>query len=182
MRPGRRRRTPLSVLARARMDLSEVVEVLVIALVMAVVIYFALSEAFKTTVARAQLVELPAISTTLMTDFVVYRASHGDWPSSLDEAGARDPGQYNWSRRLESIDVGEGGTITATTSAENVVPQVAGQKLSYRPAELVGESGTPVVWVCASAQPPPGFELGGANNTTILGRYLPAACRDRTSE
>jgi len=69
-----------------------------------------------------------------------------------------------------------GGAMTITYG-NRVNPNLAGKKLTLRPAVVDGAPVVPIAWVCGRASVPAGMSVMGADATDLPAQYLPLNCR-----
>lgn len=69
----------------------------------------------------------------------------------------------------------ENGAITITYG-NRVNKNIAGKKLTLRPAYVVDAQAVPISWVCGTASVPEGLKTGKTNNTDFPVSFLPLDC------
>lgn len=149
------------------------IELLMVVAVIAILSLLALPS-FSDRIARQQ------VSDALeATDFVrkavggTYRAAE-KFPVDNVEASLPPPDKIV-SKFVSSVTVKDGvlDVVFAPTANANL----AGKRLTLRPAVVAGYPQVPVVWVCGASAVPDKMVAHGENQTTIAPLYLPLACR-----
>jgi type IV pilus assembly protein PilA len=136
---------------------------------------------------RSQVTEGMTLAGDLKASIAEYTAQVGEWPPSMIELGLGSgaAGTDKSGRYVEAVDVADGTiTITYGRDANAAIDQ---EFLSFRPLVNINQD---IVWVCGRADDPTnlatppdvpsgGATPSGANNTSVLDKYLPASCRSQ---
>jgi type IV pilus assembly protein PilA len=133
---------------------------------------------------RSQVTEGMTLAGDLKASIAEYTAQVGEWPATLAALGLGSGGATDKSGRyVESIDVADGTiTIMYGRDANAAIDQ---EFLSFRPLVNLNQD---IVWVCGNAADPlnlatppdvpsGGTTPSGADQTTVLDKYVPASCR-----
>lgn len=130
---------------------------------------------------RAQVSEAMALAAEAKVAMADFRKERGHFPANNISAGLATATSIigNYSDNLTVA----GGVITVTMG-NNANDAIDDMVLVMSPATPGGSvtSSSPIAWVCGNAAAPTGtIEVAGAGtaatNTTLLDKYLPAACR-----
>lgn len=132
--------------------------------------------AYQDYTVRAQVTEGLNLASAIKVAVAESYATNGTWPRDRRAAGFPSSAGATAGRYVESIDVAR-GVITITYGNE-ANAAIRGTTLVITPhATASGD----VVWVCGHAANPAGIRMlpsaGPSQETTILPKYLPAACR-----
>jgi type IV pilus assembly protein PilA len=133
---------------------------------------------------RSQVTEGMTLAGDLKASIAEYTAQVGEWPATMAQLGLGSGGGTAKSGRyVESIDVADGTiTIMYGRDANAAIDQ---EFLSFRPLVNINQD---IVWVCGDADDPlnlatppdvpsGGTTPSGANQTSVLDKYVPASCR-----
>jgi type IV pilus assembly protein PilA len=134
---------------------------------------------------RSQVTEGMTLAGDLKASIAEYTAQVGEWPNSMTELGLASGGLSKTGRYVSGVDVADGTiTITYGKDANAAINQAGGGQglLSFRPLVNLNQD---IVWVCGNADDPTdttetpsgGTIPSGANQTTVIDKYLPASCR-----
>lgn len=149
------------------------IELMVVVAVVAILAMLAIPS-YQDRVIRTQVAE----GVTLV-DFVresvqaFYKLQH-KLPADNTEAGlpaaAQIIGNY-----VSNVTVADGAMTI--TYGNRVNPNLAGKRLTLRPAVVDGAPVVPIAWVCGHAAAPEGMKLVGIDATSLPAQYLPLNCR-----
>ena len=120
---------------------------------------------------RSQVTEGLNLASDLKAGVGEYYAQNGSYPTltNLGIANATDKsGKY-----VTGITIAAGGSLDVTFGLQSN-SKISGKILSIRPAPNANGD---LVWVCGNKAVPSGASTTATNATTLVDKYLPAACR-----
>jgi type IV pilus assembly protein PilA len=123
---------------------------------------------------RAQVTEGLSLASDLKAGIAEWYAQTGDWAPTMTELGMSGGATIKAAKYVTGVDVVD-GTITITYGNQ-ANAKIATQMLSLVPGV---NPNSDVVWTCGDATTPSAADTTdtGANQTSLLGKYLPATCR-----
>jgi type IV pilus assembly protein PilA len=125
---------------------------------------------------RAQVTEGLNLAGDLKASIAEWYAQTGDW-ADLNQLGISGGATVKAAKYVTEVNV-DLGTITITygNQANKNIQPPNGDKLSLIPGVNQNKD---VVWTCGNATTPSASDTTGtgANNTSLLNKYLPATCR-----
>jgi len=133
------------------------IELMIVVAIIAILAAIALP-AYQNYTVRSKVSELIVAADACKTSVAEYYQSNGSLPTNLTSSGCSTQAtQY-----VASLDVGAGGVIKVTASADPGLSTAAGKFLYLTPTIKAADQ--PLLWSCVT-------------NTTIDSKYLPATCR-----
>ncbi|MCP4042393.1 MAG: pilin [Gammaproteobacteria bacterium] len=124
---------------------------------------------------RAQVEEAMALSEIAKQAISEYYTQTGGFPRDNAQAVIPVPNRLI-GNYVKNISVSEGAIHVRLGNRINA--HVDGRVVTLRPAIVSGSPESPMSWLCGNAQPVPGMEGIGNNQTSIPERYLPLTCRN----
>jgi type IV pilus assembly protein PilA len=121
---------------------------------------------------RSQVTEGLNLASDLKAGIGEYYAQNGTWPT-LAQVGVSGGATSKSGKYVLSVDVAANGVINVTYGLQantNIDMDI----LSIRAAPNANGD---LVWVCGNKAAPTGATPPGTNATTVINKYLPAACR-----
>ncbi len=137
------------------------------------------ANSIQSAVLRTQTIEAFSLTSAVKAEMIVHHAVHGEWPTDADDLASsplQDP--FELGKYVDRIELGDAGVLTVVFDADDTASGLRSGQLSYRPASLADNPGTPVLWVCGRHRPLDGFVASGTDRTTIDNMNLPSVCRE----
>lgn len=144
-------------------------------------------------IAIIALIAVPGVPEKLIRDRIVEAIKLADivkppiaaaWSATgklpVDNAAAGLPVADKIVNDMISAVAVESGAIQITFG-NKANAAIQGKVLSLRPGVVEDAKIVPISWVCGDAEPPNMMIVRGLNKTSVPARYLPLACRARTT-
>jgi type IV pilus assembly protein PilA len=128
---------------------------------------------------RAQVTEGLNLMSDMKAGVAEWYAQEGSWPSSLLQIGISGTASSKSGKYVKSIDLNKGTLVTTFGIQAN--SNITDKTLALQPK--VSPNGD-VIWICGERAPPsnaqdPSVASETASSLTdLVGKYLPATCRD----
>ncbi len=123
---------------------------------------------------RLQVQEATALADLAKGKVAAFYVDKKEMPNNNEDAGA--PAKEKIVSTLVTGVSIDSGAVTMTFG-NSVNSSIAGKNLTWRPAVVVGEPTTPMVWLCNTRPVPTAMTAMGVNRTDIPPKWLPIECR-----
>jgi len=149
------------------------IELMIVVAIIAILSSMALPT-FQDRVIRSQVGEGLQVAEFVRQSVTAYYARTKRMPADNAAAGLPEArlivGNY-----VDEIVVKDG--VVTITYGNRSNRNLAGKKLSLRPAIVEAAPAVPIAWVCGAASVPERMKAQGANGTTLPPTHLPVDCR-----
>jgi type IV pilus assembly protein PilA len=149
------------------------IELMIVIAIIGIMATYAMPS-FQDRVIRAQVSEGLGLSEFARQAVQAYYAKHRRMPRDNAAAGL-PPADRIVGNYVTELAVNEGAIVLSFGNRSN--RNIAGKKLSLRPALVEGYPAVPLAWVCGAAGAPDKMRLVGENLTSLPAALLPIDCR-----
>ena len=149
------------------------IELMIVIAIIGIMATYALPS-FQDRVIRAQVSEGLALAEFARQSVQAYYSRNGTMPKDNAAAGL-PPADRIVGNYVVAVAVRDGAIVMTFGNRSN--RNIAGRKLSLRPAVVEGYRSVPVSWICGIAEAPDKMRVVGANQTDLPATLLPIDCR-----
>ena len=125
---------------------------------------------------RAQVTESFSITNELKLSIRDFYKVSGRFPADNAEAGVPAV-EHLLGNYVTGVEVVDGAMHVEF--GNNVNANLSGATITIRPIYVTESPTSPISWVCGYGEPPNGMSAAGEDRTTLDGKHMPAACRQR---
>lgn len=149
------------------------IELMIVIAILGIMATYALPS-YQDRVIRAQVTEGLGLSEFVKESIQAYYARNRRMPKDNAAAGL-PPADKIIGNYVTDLAVSDGAIVITYGNRSN--RNLAGKKVTLRPAVVEGYPAVPIAWVCGAAGAPDKMRVLGQNDTNLPGPHLPIDCR-----
>jgi type IV pilus assembly protein PilA len=149
------------------------IELMVVVAIMGIMATLAMPS-YQDRIIRAQVKEALGLASFAQEGVQAFQRTHRKLPANNAEAGL-PPADRIVGNFVSGIEVVDGATHLSF--GNNANRNLAGKKLTLRPAIVKDHPQVPIAWVCGQAGVPAQMQAMGDNRTDLPLEFLPVDCR-----
>jgi type IV pilus assembly protein PilA len=130
--------------------------------------------AMQDTALKKQVKEALGLATVAKAGVQAAWSATGEMPDNNEKAGVPPPEKIIGSF-VKEVHVQDGAvTLTLGNQASR---QLAGKRVTLRPAVVADQKAVPISWLCHTFPAPDGMQVHGQDRTDVPPQWLPVECR-----